>query len=284
MYRYYGEYFDKETGQIYLRARYYDPEIGRFITEDSYEGEDQDSLSLNLYTYCENDPINLIDPSGHEAILLSYITEKNCGSYTYNSKTGVARITIGDITKEYKGQIINGMMVGESEIFAKDFGIDKHKHRLVVHEAADPFLSPTDAAIAWGLKYGQKAIDKGQEYGSTIYRFTKGKKTFYSFTYTYENGGSSCAVPLEYNIKEDIVADIHSHGNYNKGLGIYNERFSPDDINGPLGNETLKRNGFLVTPSGRLLFYNYKTMSIPTQTKIITKSMAYDKNDPNHGK
>ncbi|OPX43987.1 tRNA(Glu)-specific nuclease WapA precursor [Ruminiclostridium hungatei] len=65
LFRYCGEYFDKETGTIYLRARYYDPTIGRFITEDSYWGKDSDPLSLNLYTYCGNNPIDYIDPSGH---------------------------------------------------------------------------------------------------------------------------------------------------------------------------------------------------------------------------
>lgn len=63
-FRYCGEYFDKETGTLYLRARYYDPEIGRFISEDIEWGKDTDSLSLNLYTYCGNNPILLNDPSG----------------------------------------------------------------------------------------------------------------------------------------------------------------------------------------------------------------------------
>ncbi len=64
-FRYCGEYFDKETGTIYLRARYYNPAIGRFITEDSYLGESNDPLSLNLYTYCSSNPINFWDPTGH---------------------------------------------------------------------------------------------------------------------------------------------------------------------------------------------------------------------------
>jgi RHS repeat-associated protein len=63
-YRYCGEYYDKETGSIYLRARYYKPEYGRFLTEDCYPGKANNSLSLNLYTYCENDSVNFIDPSG----------------------------------------------------------------------------------------------------------------------------------------------------------------------------------------------------------------------------
>ena len=55
---YCGEYFDQETGFIYLRNRYYDPTIGRFITEDP--ARDQ----LNWYTYCDNNPIMFVDPSG----------------------------------------------------------------------------------------------------------------------------------------------------------------------------------------------------------------------------
>ena len=50
-----------------MRARYYDPTLGRFITEDSYPGEANDPLSLNLYTYAHNNPINLFDPTGHWA-------------------------------------------------------------------------------------------------------------------------------------------------------------------------------------------------------------------------
>ena len=52
VFRYCGEYFDRETGTIYLRARYYSLVIGRFITEDTYRGKENDPLSLNLYVYC----------------------------------------------------------------------------------------------------------------------------------------------------------------------------------------------------------------------------------------
>ncbi|MBO8173610.1 MAG: RHS repeat protein [Bacillaceae bacterium] len=63
--RYAGEFYDEETGLYYLRARYYNPYIGRFITEDSYWGEDTNPLSLNRYTYAHNNPIMYVDPSGH---------------------------------------------------------------------------------------------------------------------------------------------------------------------------------------------------------------------------
>ena len=57
-FRYSGEYTDDETGLIYLRNRYYDPAIGRFITEDPAKD------GLNWYAYCSNNPVNLIDPLG----------------------------------------------------------------------------------------------------------------------------------------------------------------------------------------------------------------------------
>lgn len=66
-FRYSGEYYDKETETIYLRARYYQPNVGRFLTRDTYTGQESDPLSLNLYTYCNNDGVNNVDPSGHIA-------------------------------------------------------------------------------------------------------------------------------------------------------------------------------------------------------------------------
>ncbi|WP_127585102.1 RHS repeat domain-containing protein [Paenibacillus koleovorans] len=62
---YAGEILDRETGLYYLRARYYDPSIGRFINKDTYEGQISNPLSLNLYTYVENNPLTRVDPTGH---------------------------------------------------------------------------------------------------------------------------------------------------------------------------------------------------------------------------
>lgn len=64
-FRYCGEYTDHESGFTYLRARFYAPNISRFISEDTYQGVATDTLSLNRYTYCEGDPVNGVDPSGH---------------------------------------------------------------------------------------------------------------------------------------------------------------------------------------------------------------------------
>ncbi|WP_297957826.1 polymorphic toxin-type HINT domain-containing protein [uncultured Ruminococcus sp.] len=68
VFRYCGEYYDAESDTVYLRARYYSPDNGRFLTRDSYSGSAGDPLSLNLYTYCHNNPVLNFDPSGHFSI------------------------------------------------------------------------------------------------------------------------------------------------------------------------------------------------------------------------
>ena len=57
---YTGQQFDQITQQYYLRARYYSPVIARFTKEDVYRGD-----GLNLYTYCDNNPVIYYDPSGY---------------------------------------------------------------------------------------------------------------------------------------------------------------------------------------------------------------------------
>ncbi len=72
-FRYCGEYYDTETGTIYLRARYYDPSVGRFISEDPI-GD-----GLNWYTYAGNNPIMFIDPSGFIYDEIDYLRGLDAG-------------------------------------------------------------------------------------------------------------------------------------------------------------------------------------------------------------
>lgn len=64
-YQYNGKYLDSETGFYYLNARYYNPEIGRFMQEDTYHGSVGNASTANLYNYCGSNPISYEDGTGH---------------------------------------------------------------------------------------------------------------------------------------------------------------------------------------------------------------------------
>lgn len=74
-FRYRSYYQDNETGWYYLNSRYYNPLTNRFVTMDQIEylGASENILSYNLYSYCENDPINKVDYNGNSAAAI-YVT------------------------------------------------------------------------------------------------------------------------------------------------------------------------------------------------------------------
>ena len=76
---YTGGIYDHSTGLYYLNARYYNPEDGRFVTEDTYRGETAKPETGHLYAYCANNPVNYVDPSGHKAKTVIYYNKKGKG-------------------------------------------------------------------------------------------------------------------------------------------------------------------------------------------------------------
>ena len=64
---YTGGIYDQSTELYYLNAQYYNPEDGRFMTENSYRGEIMNPETGHLYVYCANNPVNYADSSGHFA-------------------------------------------------------------------------------------------------------------------------------------------------------------------------------------------------------------------------
>jgi RHS repeat-associated protein len=61
---YNGEPFDPATGTQYLRARLYDPSVGRFNSKDPFNPDGRDPLGLHRYNYTQGDPVNAADPLG----------------------------------------------------------------------------------------------------------------------------------------------------------------------------------------------------------------------------
>ena len=103
-FRYCAEYYDEETEFIYLRARYYSPEIQRFISEDPIKD------GINWYAYCGNNPVMFCDPSG-------YIS---CGKYSNGGNDRVKKYPIEELF-EFFSELFTKM----ADVFqkAKDAGI-----------------------------------------------------------------------------------------------------------------------------------------------------------------
>jgi RHS repeat-associated protein len=76
---YTGAVNDEETGLIYMNARYYHPGTGRFISQDTYRGDGE--AFWNLYLYCDSDPVNCVDPTGHVSVSYNPAKAADYGKY-----------------------------------------------------------------------------------------------------------------------------------------------------------------------------------------------------------
>jgi len=70
---YTGEWFDDGAGLLYLRARWYEPGVGRFTRRDPWVGNHRRSLTMHQYVYALQNPSNLVDPSGFISVSPGFI-------------------------------------------------------------------------------------------------------------------------------------------------------------------------------------------------------------------
>ena len=119
--RYCGEYFDKETGSIYLRMRYYNPKTGRFLTEDPIQA------GLNWYTYCSNNPVVFVDPWGLVEVGLREYAETYEGAVvSWDKDTKIATVTWGTLSFTVELTATNhrdGRIYVDDSLFVDNFGV-----------------------------------------------------------------------------------------------------------------------------------------------------------------
>ena len=122
--KYAGYFYDGETGLYYLNARFYDPETARFIQEDSYNGEINDPLSLNLYTYSHNNPISYYDPTGHSIKDVFNTMAEKIESAKKTVKKAAKKVVnkVKEASEEYQENWLIGYeQLKESGMFGKMF-------------------------------------------------------------------------------------------------------------------------------------------------------------------
>jgi RHS repeat-associated protein len=110
-YRFTGEQWDADLGMYHLRARYLNPQSGRFWSMDTFEGNQSDPLSLHKYLYAHADPVNNIDPSGNESLI--GISLAGTLGQGLHGKYDAGVSTVGNSLKNTIIGVYSGMSVGQ---------------------------------------------------------------------------------------------------------------------------------------------------------------------------
>ena len=110
---YTGQQYDGVTGQYYLRARYYNPIVGRFLQEDEYQGD-----GLNLYAYCGNNPVRYYDPSGYSKKKTA-VNRTICEFETINGDAGKENADTSKIITNSAGQEVIRKYVNDEDELLK---------------------------------------------------------------------------------------------------------------------------------------------------------------------
>ncbi len=200
--KYAGEYYDDELGMIYLRARYYNPNIGRFTSLDIKEGEISNPLDLNRYVYCRNNPIKYTDPNGDAALATIGGAVLICagnglitgGIYKWNGKPFGAGFINGFVsclgtelgaaigTAAGPGGIYAGTIIGNAVGSAAASLVEN----IIYHpeKSASDLAKAAAESAAWGVmagvssSYWKYAINLANEAGSAAQTLMKYDKKF----------------------------------------------------------------------------------------------------------
>ena len=218
--RYRGYYYDTETRLYYLQSRYYDATLCRFLNSDNVNYLEPESIhGLNLYAYCNNNPVMFSDPSGHFAMpnwlkwLIGGVVIAGLGIATVFTG-GAAGVILGAafygaVTGSVGGAIVGGVIGGvASAISGEGFWSG------FANGAADGFMSGAimggmTGALTAGINIATgavKIVGTAQKTGSL----------FHQFASNVQAGKMSLAVGR--------YSEIHL--NRSKGLGI--KGFRPD--------------------------------------------------------
>ena len=178
--RYRGYYFDVETGLYYLKTRYYDSQVGRFISSDDVDYlMSEQIMGLNLYAYCCNNPVMGYDPTGtlnwknifKAAAVVVAVTAVVALTVATAGAAAVAAgaVSATVVTAATTGAVVGGLVAGTSEIVSQcvTVGSDNLDMNAVaietfggsVHGAIDGVASTAAlVGVRLGCKAGKVAI------------------------------------------------------------------------------------------------------------------------------
>lgn len=163
LFGYTGLAYDAASGLSYARARYFDPGIGRFVSQDTYPGELTNPQSLNLYGYVENNPLVFTDPSGHYSFNAHWNVSLGLKDFFIESRIDTATYLFKSDTYKDAYALAEGLLTGTITVqeIAKAVGKEYIAPFEYVYKHGDHVINgkPTkDEAYSFGYKLGE-ALD-----------------------------------------------------------------------------------------------------------------------------
>ena len=214
--RYRGYVYDTEMGFYYVSSRYYDPEIGRWINADSQLNTSLGILGLNQFSYCLNNPVNMVDYGGN--------------------KPGDLFDTMDEAARDFAEYINEKSISVDCE-----YGSFIYKKTVWVTQTIT-YYNPNI--------FGNNFLSKLWNYifrGGLTKTITKRVKvTKYSYVEPKKGTAHSVSIPINWFGARKKVAEIHTHGAYSPGYS--NDNFSSADLNNWIN--------YLVTPLGTVRKYD----------------------------
>ena len=200
--RYTGQQSDRVTNQLYLRARFYNPVIGRFTQEDVYQGD-----GLNLYTYCHNNPVVYYDPSGYSS---------ECPPRAnLNGDGGNGAVTQTDFIVGPDGTVVSSDVYNMSNAdFVQEVA---NIANLSVNEQRIADGKSTTGHVAGSLKHGQAANIAENYQNSIADRGLEIEQSYYGNTPITNNQSGSTRLDV-YDTTANQVYDYKFVVNPGKGL------------------------------------------------------------------
>jgi RHS repeat-associated protein len=231
-----GKEYDPDIGLYYFNARWYDPDLGRFISEDPA------GQGPNPYSYCGNNPLNRVDPTGKVwwwlvSAIISGLDSYLCGGdflqgfvmgaftgamgYGINAFVGQAwGATLGAVgTRVVSGAIAGGIMGGISgqgaikgAVYGAVSGVISYEMDMRYGEFADK--NWFNEALIGGLKGGFNALLRGGDFVEGFEYGTVSASTSIIQKYYSSGGGSSGKVVI-------VVGEDSDNGNFVKAGETY---------------------------------------------------------------
>ncbi|MDD4493086.1 MAG: hypothetical protein PHV32_01835 [Eubacteriales bacterium] len=265
-YGYRGYYGDVESGNYYLNARYYDPQIQRFTQSDTYRGN-------NPYAYCGGDPVNRTDPSGHYTVgdkvkAYGYGTADSYGggahTRSFNGETlTIAKMVSGNGRTRIYGLSQNGK-TGSANVIGwfteKQFTAGGGKSKLSGSSVTPPTPKPSGG--------------KSSEGSSSSRESSESALTPYEKDLILEMSGS---LNLKFEINNEITIKL------NEGITVYLgfHKVAFKSVTTPCYHATLY---IFVTPSARQYYlYDSNFIEYSSGIKYTTIGGTSSKEGPGKG-